>query len=206
MLVARASAGPLDSEDNDDDDRSVQLDGGEPGVDRPAGARPWYVPVSNAAIQRIVTLAPSVARVVAAAYGAAGIADDPAPGWRRRSRWSALVPLVSVRAGQNQAWREVDDPTISHGVGIDIRAAWHLERLVFDPNEPRLAMLDVARRRERRRVAAHAIHLYFDWVTARAAADDNPRAELDAQELQAELDAVTAGWFSEALAKGAELR
>ena len=99
-----------------------------------------------------------------------------------------------------------DDPTISHGVGLDIRASWHLDHLLYDPNEARIAMLDVARRRERRRVAAHAIELYFDWVTARAAADGDIRAELDAQEKAAELDALTDGWFSQTLAKRAELR
>jgi hypothetical protein len=78
--------------------------------------------------------------------------------------------------------------------------------LLFDPNEPRIATLDVARRRERRRVAAIAIHLYFDWVAARAAADSDVRAELDAQEKTAELDALTAGWFSQAIAKRAELQ
>ena len=114
--------------------------------------------------------------------------------------------MIGARAGQNQSWREIDDPTISRGMGLDVRASWHLDHLVFDPNEPRIAMLDVARRRERRRVAAIAIHLYFDWVAARAAADADVRAELDAQEKLAELDALTDGWFSQKIAKRAELR
>ena len=184
----------------------VDAPAGDRGAERPPDARRLYVPLTTAMVARIATLAPAVSAVVAAAERAAGVADDPSPSWRRRSRLSALIPFVSVRAGQNQAWREVDDPTISHGVGVDLRAAWHLERLLFDPNEPRLAMLDVARRRERRRVAALAIHVYFDWITARAAADADIRAELDAQEKQAELDALTAGWFSQTLAKAAELR
>jgi len=203
VLVARASAGPLDDPDDTDDRISDVELGSEPGLDRPPAGRRFYVPITNAMIENIVTVAPPVASVVAAAYRAAGLADDPTTSWRRRSRWSALIPLVSMRAGQNQAWRDVDDPTISHGVGVDVRAAWHFERLLFDPNEPRIAMLDVARRRERRRVSAYTIRLYFDWVTARAAADANPRAELDAQQSQAELDAVTAGWFSQTLAKRA---
>jgi hypothetical protein len=173
----------------------------------PHGARVrLYVPISNALVARVVAVAPPVREVVASAYRAAGLDGDPTTGWRRRSRWSALIPLVGARAGQNQAWRDVDDPTISHGVGFDVRATWHLDHLLFDPNEPRIATLDVARRRERRRVASLAIELYFDWVAARAAADGDIRAELEAQEKAAELDALTSGWFSQAVAKHAELR
>ena len=208
VLAARATASPFDpSSEDDGDDRAPALD---PPIAEPAdgalGRRPFYVPITSAMVERVVTVAPAVSAVVAAAYRAAGVAGDPTPGWRARSRWSAIVPFVSMRAGQNQAWRDVDDPTISHGVGVDVRASWHLERLLFDPNEPRIAMLDVSRRRERRRIAAHAIHLYFDWVAARAAADRDIRAELDAQEKAAELDALTAGWFSQALANRAQLR
>ncbi|HEX5062103.1 MAG TPA: hypothetical protein VFV99_22190 [Kofleriaceae bacterium] len=207
VLVARANAAPRDDEDDAPPGASLELPGeygGDP--DRPSPQRHLYVPITNAMIERIATFAPPIASVVAAAYRAGGVADDPTPSWRRRSRLAALVPMVSVRAGQNQAWRDVDDPTISHGVGIDVRASWRLDQLLFDRDEPRIAMLDVARRRERRRLAAQAIHLYYDWVAARVAADADIRAELDAQEKAAELDALTAGWFSQALAKRAELR
>lgn len=215
VLVARAQAGPYDEDDaptwNDDLDRAHDRDRGD-GADRTTGSggvgtrARLYIPITNAQIHRIVAVAPPVGDVVAAAYRAAAIAGDPTTGWRRRSRWSALIPMISARAGQNQAWRDVDDPTISHGVGLDVRASWRLDELLYDPNESRIAMLDVARRRERRRVASVAIHLYFDWVAARAAADADVRAELDAQEKTAELDALTDGWFSQALANRAELR
>jgi hypothetical protein len=143
---------------------------------------------------------------VAAAVRTAGLGQDPTTGWRHRSRWSALIPTISARAGQHEAWRDISDPTVSHSLAFDMRATWRLERVMFDPNEPRIAMLDVARRREQRRVAASAIHLYFDWVAAQAAAAHDLRALLDAQEKAAELDALTAGWFSQTLANQAELR
>lgn len=217
VLVARASAGPYEDDDaRTDADRTGERDGdaidildnADLGGRRTGGVVRGrvYVPISNATIARVITFAPPVGEVVAAAYRAAGLASDPIPGWRRRSRWSSLVPLVSTRAGQNHSWREVDDPTISRGVGLDVRATWRLDHLLFDPNEPRIATLDVARRRERRRVAAIAIHLYYDWIAARAAADADARVELEAQEQAAELDALTDGWFSQALAKRAELR
>jgi len=206
VLVARANAAPPD--DEDDDPPGASIEAGEYGADadRPYPQRRLYVPITSAMIERIATFAPPIASVVIAAYRAGGVAGDPTPGWRRRSRLAALVPMLSVRAGQSQAWREVDDPTISHGVGIDLRASWRLDQLLFDRDEPRIAMLDVARRRERRRLAAYAIHLYYDWVAARVAADADVRAELDAQEKAAELDALTAGWFSQTLANHAELR
>jgi hypothetical protein len=218
VLVARANAGPYDDDDSvwtegdpaNSDLRRADV-AGAAGVlgdrsDRGAGRVRLYVPISNALVARVIAVAPPIRAVVAAAYRAAGVGEDPTTGWRRRSRWSSLIPLIGARAGQNQAWRDVDDPTISHGVGFDVRATWHLDHLLFDPNEPRIAMLDVARRRERRRVAAAAIHLYFDWVSARAAADTDVRAELDAQELEAELDALTAGWFSQTVANHAQVR
>jgi hypothetical protein len=225
VLTVRADAGP----DDDDDGSAWEGDAGEsvlrggearsgeprgPGISR-GGPRGdalrgehvhLYVPITNALVARVVAIAPPVGDVVASAYRAAGLSGDPTIGWRRRSRWSSLIPMIGARAGQNQSWREIDDPTISRGMGLDVRASWHLDHLLFDPNEPRIAMLDVARRRERRRVAAIAIHLYFDWVAARAAADADVRAELDAQEKLAELDALTDGWFSRTIAKRAELR
>ena len=92
---------------------------------------------------------------------------------------------------------------------FDVRAAWHLDRLVFDPTELRISAHDIARRRDRRRLATHAIHVYFDWVAAKLELIDGDaeydlRAILDADEKRAELDALTGGWFSEALAKGAQ--
>jgi hypothetical protein len=217
VLVVRADAGPYDDDDDagtwSDSEREAGADSDPALRGRDASSRGGrddrvrlYVPISNALVARVVAVAPPVGEVVASACRAAGVGDDPTDGWRRRSRWSSLIPVIGTRAGQNQSWREVDDPTISRGLGVDVRATWHLDHLVFDPNETRIAMLDVARRRERRRVASLAIHLYFDWVTARAAADGDLRAELDAQEKAAELDALTDGWFSQTLAKRAELR
>lgn len=211
VLAVRADAAPPEDEEDTrepevgtwmSEDRPPEERSHEMGGER---LRAWPA-MTRARVDHVRACAPPVAAVIAAAYRAAGLAGDPTTSWRRRSRLSALLPYVSVRAGQNQAWRDVSDPTISHGVAFDLRAAWRLDQLVFDPNEPRIAMLDVARRRERRRVASLAIHLYFDWLAARAAAEDDVAAGLDAREKLAALDALTAGWFSEALANRAESR
>lgn len=214
VLAARADARPRCDDDETIDD-APSCDGaldddalGDDGPDELAvrTGPDLYIPVSAATVRRVVTFAPPVGAVVEAAYRAAGLAGDPSPSWRRRSKLAALVPGVSVRAGQNQAWRDVTDPTISHALAFSVSASWHIDRLVFDSNEPRFETAKLARRRARRRLAAETIHLYFDWVTARAAADHDVRAVLDAQEKTAQLDALTDGWFSQALAKHAELR
>ncbi|HEU4614597.1 MAG TPA: hypothetical protein VFS15_21020 [Kofleriaceae bacterium] len=215
LLVARADARPLRDDDDetfdDASERDAVLDdtalgdGARDELTVRPGAR-LFIPVSPAMVERIVTFAPPVAAVVEAAYRAAGLAGDPSTSWRRRSRIAALLPGVSARVGQNQAWRDVTDPTISHALAFSVGASWRIDRLLFDPNEPRFEAAKLARRRERRRLAAETIHLYFDWATARAAASHDARAVLDAQERAAELDALTDGWFSEALAKRAELR
>lgn len=133
-----------------------------------------------------------VSAVAAAGVRAAGLADDPAPSWRYRTRIAGLVPQLSVRAGRNLTWKEVDDPTLGYTNMWDIRASWHLERLLFDPNEIRISALDVGRRRERRRVEMLVIHTYYQWLAAQS----------ERPELTADLDAMTAGWFSQELAKG----
>jgi hypothetical protein len=159
---------------------------------------------------RAVASAPALPAIVAAAQRAAGLAHDPVPSWRTRSRWSALVPSLSARIGNSQSWREVTDPTVSRAISYDVRASWRLDRLVYDPSAPRFTAFDIQRRRERRRIAASVTHEYFAWLSARAAqlgAATNPdrnagtasgtaRALIQAQRARAELDALTDGWFS----------
>lgn len=150
-------------------------------------------------------LVPPIAprEVVAAAYRAAAIADDPIRSWALRSRLTALIPSLSTRVSRGQSWRDVVDPTLGYRDAWDVRATWRLDRLLFDPNELRLSTVDINRRRERRRVAATAIRLYYRWILAHAAAQaasrDAPRWAVRSGELHAQLDALTEGWFSKAL-------
>src|SRR6185436_11108907 len=106
-------------------------------------------------------------------------------GWRRRSRWSALVPYVSVRAGTSQSWRDLIDPalasgsspspSLNHSLSYDVRLAWHLDHLLFDHNEPRITAFELARRRDRRKLAALASHAYFVWERASVAVEHGGR-------------------------------
>ena len=157
-----------------------------------------------ATLSRLAARGPSVADVVAAAERAAGVASgaDPTSSWRRRSRWSSLVPWITVRAANTQSWRDVDDPTlltVHHAAAFDGRLAWHLDHLVFDPDEPRFMAFELSRRRERRKLAAIASRAYFTWLRAAIATERDTRWQLRLAE--AELDALTDGWFSRALAE-----
>jgi hypothetical protein len=202
VLVARASADPLSNSGDDHDDqvdRNDDIDEGELApVDSPRAA-----PLGFAVPSPSDRLVPPIAvdRVVAAAYRAAGLDDDPTSGWRKRTRLAALVPWVTVRDGREAFWRDVDDPTLEYTDTYDVRAMWRLDRLVFDPNELRIAAIDVSRRRERRLVSASVIRTYYEWLALRSATSRTPgRWATRADEVLAELDAMTDGWFSQTLA------
>lgn len=138
---------------------------------------------------------PGVDEVVAAALAAAGLASDPSRGWNRRARMAALVPWVTVRAGRDTTWQD-DDPAIGHALTYEARATWRLDRLVFDPRELEVASIVAARRRERRRLTARVIRVYFTWLRAHRATALDPRWGLHAAEAAAELDALTDGAFA----------
>ena len=141
--------------------------------------------------------APPIAEVLEAAYVAAGLDRDPTKSWSRRARVAALIPWVSVRAGWDANWRE-DDPEVGRSRDFEVRATWRLDRLVFDGRELQVSSIDMARRRERRRLASRVIRTYFTWrKLAAAAATVQPRASTAAEAAAAELDALTDGWFSE---------
>jgi hypothetical protein len=188
VLCARVDAAP-GGEEAGDDPGDLGDAGWEPQVRAPACGRPYAAPEGVPPPPPCAGPTLSVGELVKAAYRAAGVADDPSPSWRKRSRLAGLVPWISVRGGRNATWRDVTDPTLGYTTVFDVSASWHLDRLAFDPNEIRIAAIDVSRRRERRRIAALVIHSYYLW---RATGSD---------EVLAELDADTDGWFSQALAK-----
>lgn len=151
----------------------------------------------RAPVERVA--APPIAAVLTAAYAAAGLDRTLGPGFVRRARLGGLVPWISVRTGTDARWREAD-PDVGRGTMVEVRATWRLDRLVFDPRELQVAAMDVTRRRERRRLADQVIRTYFAWRRALSASSPaSPRAASGAEQAAAELDALTDGWFSEAI-------
>ena len=149
---------------------------------------------------RVVANAPPVAKVVAAAVRAQGLAGDPARAAARRARLAGLVPLVAVRAGNTASWRDAEDG-VGRGASLEVRATWRLDRLVFDGRELQAQAMSMARQREKRRLAARVIRAYFIWKRAALAG-----AVVRREESEAELDALTDGWFSQARLAPSEVR
>jgi hypothetical protein len=199
MLCARANAAgarpiaPVDADavsEVTDDEAAVDLEpGGAPDQDAPFEVNaPTTVAMAHAP-----AVLPPISLVLAAAYHAASLDQSPVASWRWRARLAGLVPTVTIRDGRDATWRDVADPTIGYVSVFTVSATWRLDRLLFDSNELRISAIDAARRRERRHLMAIVIHYYY--VLARAAAG------AQADEAAAELDALTDGWFSQALAR-----
>jgi hypothetical protein len=211
VLVARADAAPTvrtttssDGEVEGAVDDAGGDDGGSLVVDNGGGysSGPPEALVDVAAAARAARSAPSVRVAIQAAYRTAGLADDPAPGYARRTKLAALVPWIGLRVGQDDTWQDVVDPTIGHMFVYDVRATWHFDRLVFDPNELRAHSVELARRRERRRLAQLVTRTYYTWLRARAAAAKAPAWALRAEEAAADLEAMTDGaWTDSAAAR-----
>lgn len=140
---------------------------------------------------------PSLSTLRRAARDHAGLAELPA--WRGRARRAALLPLVTVRAARGLDW---DDGGVSTGlptevgnsVVVEARFTWRLDRLVFEPAEPRLQGVEREVHRARAAVDAEVTRLYFRWRRARLAQDGGGASEqLDVEEAWAELDGLTGG-------------
>jgi len=187
VLAAPVAASPTD-------DRHTRCDPGGSEVDE--DGRELEVEVSASVRLRGVR-GPAIAEVLSAAYGAAGLDRDPTRGWIRRARLAGLVPWVTVRTGRDTSWQD-NDPDIDHGLALEVRATWRLDRLVFDGRELQVASIEAARRRERRRLASRVIRTYFAWRRAAGRAPQ-PGGGSRADEAAAELDALTDGWFSGSL-------
>src|SRR5262249_37898614 len=128
VLAARVDAQPVVDPD-DPPAGATPADPDEPAPDE--DPRPFpYVPRPHA---RDLASAPAISGVLAAAYRTAELDLDPGPSWRMRTRLAGLVPMVSVRGGQDASWRDITDPTIGYVSVFTVTATWHLDRLLFDP-------------------------------------------------------------------------
>jgi hypothetical protein len=142
--------------------------------------------------------APPIAEVLDAAYDAAGLDRDPTKSWIRRARVAGLIPWVSVKTGWDQSWHDDEPGDVGRSRTFEVRATWRLDRLLFDGRELQMSSIDMARRRERRKLASRVIRAYFIWRKVMAvAANGSGRGGLAVEAATAELDAVTDGWFSE---------
>lgn len=126
---------------------------------------------------------------------------DGTPRWRTRSRWAAVVPVISARATTDVGWEEASVSRSAVGPidreqGFDVRMTWRLERLVFDPDEPRLFDAERRARRDRIALRQEVAAAYFRWQRAALLEATSPDGALAVTEAFALLDAFTGGWLA----------
>lgn len=139
--------------------------------------------------------APSLREVQRAARGHAGLDEDVR--WRRRARLAGLLPWVTVRGARALDWDDERYAVVPEEVGnrvlFEARLSWRLDRLLYEPAEPRLAGLEREVARARTALDEEVTLLYFRWRRAELAALDEPEKRLDADEAWALLDLRTGG-------------
>jgi hypothetical protein len=131
-----------------------------------------------------------------------------------RSRWSAVLPEVRVRAarGWDESFRLAptdSDPYRSQQVTgtsrwLEGRLIWRLDRVVFSDHEIPIERLRMQRAEARSRLAGKVVGALFDWQKAQLAATDptlsaqeHLNALVQRTEAEAVLDVLTGGWFSD---------
>jgi len=161
------------------------------------------------ALARLEHLEPSVRDTIDAALRHAGLAAHPEASLRRRARLAAALPTLTVQAGRDTSWNEANPGArvvgeIDQKETYEARATWRLDRLVFDGSELRVASLAQQRARARAALAAQVTALYYKRRTAQVellwhppdTIEDQVRRELILEELTAQLDALTGGWWA----------
>jgi hypothetical protein len=169
----------------------------------------------------VVTVTPRFAKAaVAAALRAArsGGSLRRLQSLRSRSRWSALLPELRLRAARStdQSLRLTptqDDPyRYTEAGGTDLlfeaRLSWQLSKLLFALPEVGVERLAQARSARQRQLADRVLKVLFEWQRARLKEDnvfllpeEQSEAAIDALQAEAELFILTDGWFAEARLK-----
>jgi len=116
------------------------------------------------------------------------------------------MPLVTVRVDSGIGWEEARTSrtapiAVDHDQGVEVRLSWRLDRLIYNPDEPRLFEAERTARRARVALDQEVTQLYYRWRRAvRDARDpddggDDADEQLDEAETFSQLDAVTGGWL-----------
>lgn len=160
---------------------------------------------------------PSVREVQQQAIAYMRVHPEEVDSWRLRARTNALAPRLTT-TGQgilNDDTRTVEkpgDPTIvsqdnDQSGRLTVGATWDLNRLIFEPAEMAVARESVRIANLRDRVLDEVTRRYFERRRLQVDLELSPpkdladrvKKELRLQELTADIDAVTGGWFSEKL-------
>lgn len=160
---------------------------------------------------------PAVRDVQEKAMRYAEVHPEVISSWRKRSAWAAVLP--ELRAEYRRVNRDLTRTTIQRPSADKLqtddrledlvlgRATWDLRDLVFSPDELKVSKEaeDLVKLRED--VLDQVTKLYYERRRLQVDLDLAPpkdlagrvRKELRLQELTADIDALTGGWFSEQL-------
>lgn len=182
-----------------------------------AAATPARADDDDASLRALARLEhdePAAREAVAAAVKHAGLGGRPEAGMKRRARLAAALPTLSLKVGRDTAWSETDGTALIVGdveqdLALEARATWRLDRLMFDDTELRVASLSQQRAKARAAIAAQTTALYYKRRAAQIDALWHPpdtieeavRRELALEELTAQLDALTGGWWAQQTAQ-----
>ena len=163
----------------------------------------------------ILRAEPRLEQVRAAALRYAGLHKNPWQGWTRRARLAGLLPVLTLRTTSG-AHEDEDLSRASTGTqslkrgndrdfSFEVKAVWRLDRLLFDSSELRAVEMAQRLRRTRRATAAQVTSLFFErrrlvieWFLA---SGSQRTTELNIATVTAQLDALTGGYYRQALRK-----
>ena len=137
--------------------------------------------------------------------------------WRIRARTNALAPRLTtgaqgtvnrdLRTVTQSGEADIESKDDDNGGRLTVAATWELDRLIFEPQEMAVARESVRQANLRDRVLDEVTRRYFERRRLQVDLElspprdlaDSVKKELRLQELTADVDAATGGWFSEKL-------
>jgi competence ComEA-like helix-hairpin-helix protein len=176
--------------------------------------------VSNEVVRKVLKRyagEPTVREVQGQAVEYVRVHPEIIDSWRLRARTNALAPKLStnVQGNSNNGLRTVTSTgqapqevrTDDTGGKLTLDATWELDRLVFEPQEMAVAREGVRIANLRDRVLDEVTRRYFERRRLQVDLELSPptdlgdrvKKELRLQELTADIDAATGGWFSQKL-------
>ncbi|MGB1016362.1 MAG: hypothetical protein ACPG4T_19650 [Nannocystaceae bacterium] len=153
-------------------------------------------------------IGPPIARVQAAVVQKMLLAPNQTRRWLRRVRAASLLPDLRSEfdVSNDRGWKlgqeagSADELSEDQGAGrtLRVRATWHLDRLIFNVNELRVAQTGLDVQSARRRILVEVTGMYFERIECMLALEMNTvdpakraQTRLRLLELQALLHAFT---------------
>lgn len=162
---------------------------------------------------------PTIREVQERAISWVQVHPEVADSWRGRARANALAPKIVVsgqgtldddlRVVEQAGEADIEAKTNANTGRLTVGATWDLDRLIFEPQEMAVAREAVRTANLRDRMLEEVTRRYFERRRLQVDLElapptdlgDRVRKELRLQELTADIDAFTGGWFSEKLEK-----